>query len=238
MIEPETYKDKVTQAEASLQEGYANLEYTKANYEKTADALKMNAVSQIQMIQTKSNYEQAIANISSYKSQLETARTNLGYCYVKAPFKGKISNYSYDVGNYVDGSSAPVLATVYKDDSLFVYFSISEREFITYHSNVSMSNLSDLIIQPEGIDSVRQFKARLNYYSPSVQTTTGTVQMRATVANANDILKDGMYVRIVFPYRNVSNAILVPDASIGNDQLGRFMYIVMIRRKLNIGMLS
>ena len=88
------------------------------------------------------------------------------------------------------------------------------------------SELGDLIIQPEGNDTVQQFKARLDYASPSVQTSTGTVKMRAIVVNDNNVLKDGMYVRVIFPYQNVNDAILVPDASIGKDQLGQFMCIV------------
>ena len=110
--------------------------------------------------------------------------------------------------------------------SLFVYFSISETEFITFHSNTTIKELGDLIIQPEGNDTVQQFKARLDYASPSVQTSTGTVKMRAIVVNDNNVLKDGMYVRVIFPYQNGNDAILVPDASIGKDQLGQFMYIV------------
>ncbi len=226
VIEPTTYADQVSQAQATLKEGYANLNYTQANYERTSQALLMNAVSQIQVIQAKSNFEQAQANISNYKAALQTAQTNYSYCYVKAPFNGKISDYNYDVGNFVSGSSAPTLATIYKDDTLFVYFSISETEFITFHSNTTIKELGDLIIQPEGNDTVQQFKARLDYASPSVQTSTGTVKMRAIVVNDNNVLKDGMYVRVIFPYQNVNDAILVPDASIGKDQLGQFMYIV------------
>ena len=226
VIEPTTYKDQFIQAQATLNQGYANIEYMQANYDRTAEAMKMNAVSQIALIQARSDFEKAQADIKNYQAALQTARTNYGYCYVRAPYAGLITNYNYDIGNYVSGTSAPTLATIYKDDSLYVYFSISETEFLSYHSTMTLQDLGYLTILPEGLTEGDEFKAKLDYYSPNVQTSTGTIQLRAVVANKNQLLKDGMFVRIIFPYCIQNNAILVPDASIGNDQLGTYMYIV------------
>ena len=226
VIEPITYKDDVIKAQATLNQGYANVEYLQANYNRTAEALKMNAVSEISLIQARSNYEQAVADIKNYKAALQSAETNYGYCYVRAPYSGKITNFNYDIGNFVSGTSAPTLATIYKDDSLYVYFNISETEFLTYHTTMKLKDLGYLTIMPEGLSTIEQFKAKLDYYSPNVQTSTGTILLRAVVCNKNQMLKDGMYVRIIFPYSYQENAIIVPDASIGNDQLGTFMYIV------------
>ena len=66
----------------------------------------------------------------------------------------------------------------------------------------------------------------MDYLSPNVDLNTGTLTIRASLDNPKGILKSGLYVSITLPYGKQKNAVLIPDASIGTDQLGKYVYIV------------
>ena len=70
------------------------------------------------------------------------------------------------------------------------------------------------------------YRGTLTYLAPDVNTGTGTLQMRAVVDNPYGELRDGMYVDVLVPSEIVSHAMLVKDASLGTDQLGRYLYTV------------
>ena len=131
VIEPTIYQDNVEQAEAELNTARANLEYAQNNYARMLEAVKSDAVSQIQVLQSKSNVATSQAAFSNAEAALNTARTNLGYCTVRAPFDGTVSRNQVDVGSYVGGSLQPVtLATIYKDDLLYTYFNITDNQWL------------------------------------------------------------------------------------------------------------
>ena len=74
--------------------------------------------------------------------------------------------------------------------------------------------------------SSRSYYGRLDYLSPNVDLSTGTLSIRAEVDNPAGELKSGLYISIRLPYGSREHAILVRDASIATDQLGKYMYVV------------
>ncbi len=70
------------------------------------------------------------------------------------------------------------------------------------------------------------YPATLDYLSPNVDLNTGTLTVRANFDNPQGILKSGLYVSITLPYGEADNAMLVKEASIGTDQLGKYLYLV------------
>lgn len=94
----------MAQAEAELKTAQAQLEYARNNYSRMKEAVKSDAVSQIQVLQSESSVTEGVAAVSNAEAALSTARTNLGYCYVRAPFDGTISKSTVDIGSYVGGS--------------------------------------------------------------------------------------------------------------------------------------
>lgn len=132
VIEPTVYQDNVRQAEAELNTARANLEYAQNNYARMQEAVKSDAVSRIQVLQAQSNVATSQAAVSNAEAALNTARTNLSYCTVRAPFDGTVSRNLVDAGGYVGGSVQPVtLATIYKDDHLYTYFNVADNQWLS-----------------------------------------------------------------------------------------------------------
>ena len=229
VIEPTLYNDKVAQAEAELKTAQAQLEYARNNYSRMKEAVKSDAVSQIQVLQSESSVTEGVAAVSNAEAALSTARTNLGYCYVRAPFDGTISKSTVDIGSYVGGSLQPVtLATIYKDDQMYAYFNVADNQWLEMSMNNQQptKDLPKKIMVQLGKEGTESYPATLDYLSPNVDLNTGTLMVRANFDNTQGVLKSGLYVSITLPYGEADHAILVKEASIGTDQLGKFLYAV------------
>ena len=230
VIEPSQYEDAVEQAEAALKTAQAQYDYAENNYTRMKEAAQSDAISTIDLIQAESKLEQSRASVRNAEAALSTARIQLGYCYVKAPFEGRISRNLYDVGNYISGSlQSTKLATIYQDKKMYAYFNIEDNQYLKMLLNQSKGKHSvpsdrvEILFQEP---TSRSYYGRLDYLSPNVDLSTGTLSIRAEVDNPDGELKSGLYISIRLPYGSREHAILVRDASIATDQLGKYMYVV------------
>ncbi|MBD5183824.1 MAG: efflux RND transporter periplasmic adaptor subunit [Bacteroidales bacterium] len=228
-IESTTYRDAVSKAEAALSTARSQHDYYTNQYAAMKKALEADAVSQMEVMQAKSNMEQAAASIRDAEAALSTARQNLQRCTITAPISGYISNGAPDPGNYVNGQGAPVkLTTIYNNSSMTANFYLSDTQY------------EDLLGRNGGISSevyrnvpisfkeplANSYTADLTFVAPSVNSATGTLLLQGKLVNKDNELKDGMYITVSLPYGTDPRAVLVKDASIGSDQLGKYLYVV------------
>ena len=215
IIEPTQYKDAVVQAEAALQTAKANLEYAANNYERMKMAIKRDAVSQIELLQSQTNVATGKAAVSNAEAQLK-----------RAPHDGLVGLSTYSSGSYIPGAVSPVtLATLYKDDIMYSYFDITDNEWLQRQKRGKVEQ-DDYITFNLGGDNYFSRKAKMDYLSPNIDLGTGTLKVRAELKNEDGFLKAGSYISVILPYSKVPDGILIKDASIGTDQLGKFIYVV------------
>lgn len=229
-IEDKNYRDAVTKASASLADAEASLRYAKSQYEAMKEALQSDAVSQMEVLQAKSSMEQAEANCRSAEAVLRTAQTTLSYCTVTAPFDGHVSSSNYSNGTFLAGAGSPVvLATIYDDAKMNANFSIEDSRFLELIKNFKDS-VSDIDYSRMPVnfseDLPHNYTGDLSYMAPRIDTSTGTMSIQAKIENPYYELKDGMYVTVSLPYAFNPHAILIKSASIGTDQLGKYVYVV------------
>ena len=137
VIEPTLYENAVKQAEAGVLNARATLDYARNNYTRMKEARSSNAVSEIDLIQARSNMQIAEAALANAEAALNTAQTNLSYCYVRSPYTGHISLTAYAVGGYISGATSPArLSTVYQDSAVYAYFSIEAAQYLTIVENL------------------------------------------------------------------------------------------------------
>ena len=233
VIEPKNYEDKLKEAEASLETAKANLKLAETTLERMQEAAKSQAVSELDVIQAQTQVDLCKAAVKKAESGKSLAATNLDYCYIKAPCSGRVSVNKVDVGNYVTPKT--MLATLYKDDKMFVNFSIeaskliwaqgqAKNSSIKLGKNDTFENVTVSLVDSKG--NVYAYTAKLDYLSPSSDISTGTVDMRAVVNNSSKALNNGVLVNVSLPFKNVEKAVLIPESSIGTDQSGRYIYVV------------
>ena len=231
VIEPTLYEDAVKRAEAGLKNAQASLDYAENNYVRMKEASRSDAISEIDLIKSATQLISAKSNVKDAEAQLETAKTNLGYCYVRAPFSGHISKSIYSVGRYISGEGqAAKLPTIYQDDKMNAYFNIEDNQYLQMLASTDKKGVEERL--PGEVEILfqsplsRPYMGKLNYLSPNIDLATGTLSIRAEIENPDNELKDGLYVNIRLPYGKQDSAVLVKDASIGTDQLGKYLYVV------------
>ncbi|MDE6424445.1 MAG: efflux RND transporter periplasmic adaptor subunit, partial [Muribaculaceae bacterium] len=228
-IDPTLYKDALSRAEASLASAISARDYAKSRYAAVQKAFDAEAVSKMEVLQAESTLHQAEADIKDCQAALHTAQTNLGYCTMKAVMDGFISDSSIGEGNYVNGADDPiVLATIYDTSTVSAAFEIEDAQ---YERMVGRTQgVNDPIYQSIPLKFreklLHDYTAKLSYESPTINTNTGTILLKGDIDNPYGELKEGMYVTIDLPYGVDPKAVLVKDASIGTDQLGKYVYVV------------
>lgn len=242
-IDPTLYKDAVARAEATLKSNESSLQYAKSHYAAVCKALEDNAVSRMEVEQAESNYRSAEANVNDSKAALHTAQVNLGYCTVVAPISGYITESTVSPGNYISGSASPAkLAEIYDNTRLYAVFEIEDGQYLTMTGGSAYMTGPLFKSIPLKFDAplAHDYTADLIYQAPSVDRSTGTVTLKGKVENKHNELRQGMYVTISLPYGQNPRAVLVKDAAIGTDQLGRYMYVVndsnvVTTRRIEVG---
>ena len=239
IIDPTLYENAVKQAKANLKNAKANLVYAKSNYERMKEAIKSEAVSRIQLVQAESNVQSCEAAVSNAEAELKTARVKLGYCYIKSPMDGIADLAEYADGAYISGEGNPVkLTTVYRIDKLYSYFDISDNQYLAFEllraSDTKIPEAEHSVTLRVGTDGSKTWQGKLNYLSPNFSLSTGTMRLRAELDNPDGVLKPGLYVSVTLPYATAEKAILVDNASIGTDQLGKYLYVVNDSNVVNV----
>lgn len=242
-IDPTVYLDALNRAEATLKSNESNLQYSKSHYEAVLKALEDNAVSRMEVLQAESDYLQAEASVKDSKAALHTAQVNYGYCTVTAPISGYISNNKLSIGNYITGADSPVkLAEIYDNTHLYAQFEVedSRYEAMTRGNRTEEQTLYKNVPLKFEEKLKNTYTADLTYIAPSVDRSTGTITLQGKVTNIDNELKDGMYLTISLPYGENPHAVLVKDASIATDQLGKYMYVVndsniIVKRRIEAG---
>ncbi len=229
-FDPTQYAEAVSQARAALDDAEATSRYAAVHYAAVEKALESDAVSRMEVLQAKSAKEAAEANVTAARARLKTAETTLSYCTVRAPFDGHVSMSEYSAGAYLAGEASPIkLCTIYDDAIVLVNFSIDNSELSKLKAKADSSGIAGMLHSiPVVFDSPTRYDytADIYYMSPVIDKSTGAMRMQAEIDNRHGELRAGMYCTVDMPVENLDSAILVRDASIATDQLGKYLYVV------------
>ena len=245
VIEPEPYKLKLEQARAAEAGAAATLKQNEAEYERQADLASRAVASKAQLDNATANRDSAQAKLMQAKGDTAQAAINLGYTEVKAPFDGIVTARQVSLGELVGANGRTQLATIVATDPIYVNFNISEQDTLRAREQIRRLGLSpqDLMKVPVEVglqsDEGYPYKGTLDYASPSINQATGTLAVRAILANPDRRLLPGFFVRVRIPDQQ-SKALLVPEAALGSDQGGRYLLVVgkdnvVEQRKVTIG---
>jgi membrane fusion protein, multidrug efflux system len=232
-IDPTTYIAQVKQAEAQLAATQAQLVQAQAEFLRQETLLRQNVTAQNTYDIAKAKRDALLADVDNNKAALTVAQTNLGYTNVQAPFDGVVTRHLISVGELVGATSATKLATIVQLDPIYVYFNMSEQEVLQIRSNLKEKRLSleALSKVPLDIGLMNEegfpHQGHLNYVSPEVDPTTGTIQVRGLFENPNRDLLPGFFARVRVPVAlGAQNILVVPNRVTGEDQAGKYLLVV------------
>ena len=245
-IEPETYKLKLDQAKSAETGMEASMKQAEADYKRQSDLVQKQAVSQATLDTSTAARENAQANLQQAQVNTKIAAVNYGYTNVTAPFDGIVSAHLVSIGELVGVSSPTQLATIVAFDPIYVNFNVNEQDVLRIREEAKRRGMTadDLKSLPVEIglqtESGFPHKGNLDYASPTLNQSTGTLAVRGVLPNSDRVLLPGYFVRVRVPFEQQQNALLVPDVALGSDQSGRYVLVVngenvIEQRKVQIG---
>jgi multidrug efflux system membrane fusion protein len=232
LIQQDTYQanlDGAKAAQASAEAQYTNAE---TEYNRQATLGKQDFSSQAVVDKARTNMQQAAASVDSAKANVELAQINLGYTVVTAPFDGVVTRHLADVGQLVGHGDPTKLATIVQINPIYVYFNVSENQVLRIKEALAKrgKTLRDIgeIELDIGLQNEDGFphKGKIDYISPEIDPSTGTLQVRGVLDNQNLALLPGLFVRVRVPTQRVPDALLVDDTAIGSGQQGSYVLVV------------
>jgi RND family efflux transporter MFP subunit len=230
LIQRNTYENNLRQAEASIQQYKAQLEYAESQFTRFSNLVQNKAAAQSDIDNWRYQRDQAQANLRAAEAQRDLAVLNLSYTDVRAPFDGRIDRRLKDPGNLVGSDGSTVLAQINQVDPIYVYFNVSDLDLARLLKRTGgIPGPSDAQKWPmqaglPGEDGYPH-KGDLDFTAISLTTTAGSLLMRGVLPNADGRILPGLYARVRVPVEQRA-AFLVPDAAIGHDQQGSFVFVV------------
>lgn len=222
-IDPTDYADDVRKAEAALESARAQRIYAATHLEALQEALKADAVSKMEVEQAESTLHQIDADIKSAQASLTDARTQLGYCTIRAPYTGRVATNMVDVGTVV--SEGTQLTTIYNEEHFTMTFFIEDTQYLLMTAHGKQLDGTKMKLNfSEALP--HEYYATLNYVSPSVDKSTGTYKIQGRVQDPYGVLRSGMYATVELPYEHLDSAVVVNTAAISTDQRGQYLYTV------------
>jgi multidrug efflux system membrane fusion protein len=224
-IDPRPYEAEVDRAQAQLAAAQARNGYTSTDAARAERLLADNAIAKRDYDEKQNAAREAVANLKAAQAALEAAKINLAYTHIVAPVSGRVSRAELTVGNIVStGANAPLLTTLVSVSPIYASFDVDEQTYLRYLGRdagstvpVSLGLANEDGYSREGVvDSVDN----------RLDTTSGTIRVRARFNNPDGTLVPGLYARVKVGGGSPHPAVLVEDEAIGTDQDKKYVMVV------------
>ena len=229
-IDRKPYQAALDQAQANLTARQAEELQADADYERGKELAPDGYISQSDLGKLRSASGQADANVKGAEAALETARINLDYTHITAPFDGQIGKRRYDVGTLV-GPSSEALATLSASDPIYVNFQLEESAYINFLQKRAAEGKSgqepalDLSLRLPNGDEYGQM-GKIDFADTQIDSTVGSVNLRAIFPNTEGLILPGLYVTLLIESQQKEQLPLIPQAAVQENQLGNFVLVL------------
>lgn len=225
-IEKPLFEADVEAAQGRLAHAQAALELAKLQLDRAQTLVDRNTGSVANRDQAAADASSARGDVLSAEAALKTAQINLGYTDITAPITGRIGRSTYTKGHIIGPESGP-LALVVSQNPMYVVFPISQRDLLAAQADGTAAGADGLEVRVRFADgSTYGEVGRINYIDVSVDRSTDTLTMRATLANPAGKLIDGQLVRVDLTVGKPEDQLLIPQAALIADQAGLYVFAV------------
>ncbi|OIJ40057.1 efflux transporter, RND family, MFP subunit [Massilia timonae] len=212
-IDPAPYQAQLAAARADVARAEANLVASRAIAERYKPLVEANAVSKQEFDNAVAAQKQGEAEVAAAKAQLRVAQINVGYTNVNAPITGRIGRALVTEGALVSATQSTELALIQQTDTMYLNITQSATELQRLRKQGGGANDVPVTVLLEDGSALPQ-RGKLLFSDVTVDQGTGQVTLRATVANPNNALLPGQYVRVRIAQASLPNGILIPQQAV------------------------
>lgn len=228
-IDDSQYKAILEQKIAGLQKDEASLNLAISNVNRYKPLVKDGLAPREKLDELIATQKQLQAVVNASKANIKQATLDVEYTQIKATIDGRVGQNLIDVGNLVNATST-ILTKIVDSKKLYVNFNPSANEVSLIKKYKSQDNPT-VKVKLENNDSI-ELKGNIDFIDNTTNQSTGTVLMRAIIENEDNIIFPGTFVEIKLFITDEIPVIAVHPNTLGQNQLGTFIYVVNTENKL------
>ncbi len=224
-IDPRTYEATLTQAEGQLQHDVQVLAQAKMDLERYQAAWARNSIAKQILDDQEKTVLQYEGTVKNDEGTVAFDKVQLGYCHIVSPITGRVGLRLVDPGNVVTANGGTVLAVITQMQPITVIFTISEDSLPQVISQMHKGQA----LEVQALDRSQNrliSKGKLATLDNQIDTSTGTLKLRATFTNQNESLFPNQFVNTRLLVKTLYNVILVPSSTVQHNGTQAFVWAV------------
>ncbi|MEO6256987.1 MAG: efflux RND transporter periplasmic adaptor subunit [Sphingomicrobium sp.] len=220
----------LAEARAAVASARSDLALAQADYGRATRLLAVDAVSRSDVDRIRARVQAGEAAVAAANARVQSRALDVGFTQVRAPISGRISDRRIDPGNLVQGGGSgaegTLLTTINSLDPIYFNFDASEGLFLkSRRAREGGAAPSGVEIRLQDEPEYR-WHGRLDFADNGLDTRSGTIRLRAVIANPTQFLTPGMFGNMRLSTGVAAPALLVPDAAVQTDQARKIVLVV------------
>jgi RND family efflux transporter MFP subunit len=251
-IDKRPFQNTVAQARGTLAQAKANLAFAEADLERAKQLVRDRTITEQTFDQRTQAQRSATASVAANEAAVRQAELDLEFTELRAPIAGRIGDRRVSRGNLVTGGAGgttTMLANIVSIDPIRFEFTMDEASYLRYErfsgSGKEVTGREGGVMVGLKLLDEKTFEHRgyMDFVDNAIERSTGTIRGRASFSNPNGVLTPGMFGRIRVPGSPTYNALLLPDAAIGTEQVRKFVLVIgddntAVQKYVTLGHLS
>ena len=222
-LDARPWEAALNQARANLARDEAQLTSARLGFERTRNLFDGKIASQQDYDSAEAAYQALVATVLADQAAVTNAQLDLEYTKIRSPIDGRTGSLSVKAGNVVKATD-DILLTIAQIHPVYVAFSVPEQHLTAVRRRFSSAKLPVAAVVPGQAQDAAC--GELTFVNNTVDTNTGTILLKATFENTNNILWPGQFVQVSLTLSNLVQAIVVPSQAVQTGQEGEFVFIV------------
>ena len=224
-IDPRPYQAALDQAKAKKAQDEANLKNAKLNLERSLTLAQKDYATQQQVDSQQAMVDQLTAQIQGNQAAIDNAQTQLGYTVIKSPLSGRAGFRLVDPGNIVHSSDENGIVTIVQLQPISVVFTAPEEN--VPQINQALEEGTVVPVEALSSDGLRMLaQGSLARVNNEVDQASGTIRMKATFENKDNVLWPGLSVATRLLVNKLKDATVIPDNAVQRGPNGLYAFVV------------
>jgi len=221
-LDSRTLEAQMRQAEGMLARDQAQFDGAERDVRRYTDLVAKGATPTINLDNAMTQADTFRAAMKADQAALENLKVQVSYCVIRAPISGRVSTASVKVGNYVRQADLSPLATINQIAPIYVTFAVPQGTLPDVRRALSAETATiEAIVAGES----KRPQGQVTVIENTVDPSTGTVLIRATMPNADEILWPGTLVTVQLTLR-IEDAVVVPSVAVQASQTGTYVFVI------------